>query len=269
MPRFTDKWSRGDATIYCGNCLRTMKEIPDHSIDMVLCDLPYGTTACSWDTIIPFEPLWEAYHRVSKPNAAIVLHAGQPFTTNLIMGNISEFKYVWYWCKERGTGFQFSRFQPLRQIEDVVVFCSETPKPYNPQKVKCKPYRGTLPIVKTEVSKLDTSKNVNAHGGRIRKEYTSKHPTNIIYFARDENKVHPTQKPAALAQYLIRTYTNPGDTVLDNTMGSGTPGVAAIREGRKFIGIELLPENFSIARERIKTELRNPSLFAAHGLITR
>ena len=237
-----------------GDCLEKMKDIPDKSIDMILCDLPYGTTACKWDTIIPFEPLWEQYKRIIKDNGAIVLTASQPFTTLLINSNINQYKYSWYWQKERGTGFQFSKYQPLRIIEDVCVF-SKNKTTYNPLMIKLdKPYKHVLPRKKSDtLGELKTMKS----GEDIYKLYEYSLPNNLIRFARDKNsdKKHPTQKPVALFEYLIKTYTNEGDLVLDNCMGSGTTGVACKNLNRNFIGIELDPEYFKIAEKRINENL--------------
>jgi hypothetical protein len=228
-----------------GDCLERMKEIPDGSIDMVLCDLPYGTTACKWDTVIPFEPLWVQYRRVAKPNAAIVLTAGQPFTSALVMSNIAMFKYAWVWRKEAGTGLLNAKKQPLRDAEDVLVFYKSQPV-YNPQWASGKPYK---------CKKGGETDCYGKSGIVVTESDGRRYPKTVIEFQRDTNKVHPTQKPVALMEYLIRTYTNEGDIVLDNCMGSGTTGVATIRNNRKFIGIEKEPTYFEIAKNRIYSEL--------------
>lgn len=229
-----------NVTLWNGDCLELMSRIPDGSVDMILCDLPYGTTACSWDSVIPFEPLWEQYRRVTKRNAAIVLTASQPFTTALIASNMSEFRYTWVWEKEQGVNFLLAKKQPLKVHEDVCIFYRELPI-YNPQMTIGKPYisgKGTS----GEVSGSVVKKQTENHGTR--------YPRSIQAIKR-ETGIHPTQKPVALMEYLIRTYTNPGDTVLDNTMGSGTTGVACRDTGRSFIGIEKDTTYFEIARRRI------------------
>ena len=233
-----------------GDCLEKMKDIPDKSIDMILCDLPYGTTACKWDTIIPFEPLWEQYKRIIKDNGAIVLTASQPFTSALVMSNIKWFKYEWVWEKEMGTGFGNANRQPLRNIENILVFYNKQAT-YNPQFTKGKPY-------KTNSNGGNHKASVYADGGLNSIETINsgkRFPKQIIKINRDKSKLHPTQKPVALFEYLIKTYTNEGDLVLDNCMGSGTTGVACKNLNRNFIGIELDPEYFKIAEKRINENL--------------
>jgi len=241
--------------LYKGDCLDVMKKIPDKSIDMILCDLPYGTTACKWDTVIPFELLWMEYKRIIKDNSAIVLTASQPFTSALIMSNVKMFKYCWYWKKEKGVGFTFAKFRPLGQIEDVPVFGKGKIK-YNPLMVKLdKPYTHVLP--RTQTDTLNSGIKTCVNGNSVYKEYTHKYPTNVLEYARDSTKrnnkfKHPTQKPVALLEYLIKTYTLEGETVLDNCMGSGSTGVACVNTGRNFIGIEKDETYFEIAKKRIK-----------------
>lgn len=255
---------KGKFKLFQGDCLELMKQIPDGSVDLVLCDLPYGTTACTWDVIIPLEPLWEQYRRVAKPNAAIVLTASQPFTTVLAASNLSRFKYNWYWVKSRPTGFANAKKQPLRCVEEVVVFYDKPPT-YNPQ--------GLIRIDKTcknssscggDTLRQDTLESAGKGSMRTAgKEYVQEftnYPRNVLEFAKDSGKHHPTQKPVALMEYLIKTYTNPGDTVLDNCMGSGTTGVAAVRNGRFFIGMELDPGYFQIAQGRIQREFDGGSV---------
>jgi len=229
-----------------GDCLERMKEIPDGSVDMILCDLPYGTTACKWDSVIPFEPLWEQYRRVAKRNAAIVLTASQPFTSALVMSNLSNFKYQWTWDKANSTGFLNAKKQPLRQTEDVCVFYREQCT-YNPEmEVRGKPR------VKGGYNKPGGSDNYgDFHDVKsVSNEY---YPTNLLRIsnANRAEKTHPTQKPVALMEYLIKTYTNEGETVLDNCMGSGTAGVACKNLSRSFIGIEKDETYFKIAQDRI------------------
>jgi site-specific DNA-methyltransferase (adenine-specific) len=242
-----------------GDCLELMKDIPDGSIDMILCDLPYGITANEWDEVIPFEPLWEQYERIIKDNGAIVLSASQPFTTKLIMSNQKMYRYNWYWVKERATGFQFSGKQPMRKVEDVVVFYKKQPK-YDKQGEKLeKPYKHVLPITKSPSSPFN-SKNINPDGSRVYKWYTHSTKHNVIELSRDNTQkgVHSTQKPVALLEYLIKTYTNEGEVVLDNCMGSGSTGVACVNTNRNFIGIELDDKYFEIAKRRI-SEAQNKS----------
>ena len=238
-----------------GDCLELMKDIPDGSIDMILADLPYGTTACKWDTIIPLEPLWEQYDRIIKDNGAIVLFGSEPFASALIMSNIKEYKATWYWKKERGTNFVQAKRYPMRVIEDCLLFCKGTPT-YNPILRKVKPYSHVLPKPKTGTSQHMDSKSVDLEGNRIYKSYNTAYPINVLEFSRDNmakgKSLHPTQKPVALLEYLIKTYTNENETVLDNCMGSGTTGVACLNTNRNFIGMELDETYFNIAKERIE-----------------
>jgi len=217
-----------------------MPRIPDRSVDMILCDLPYGTTACAWDAVIPFEDLWAQYRRVCC--GAIVLTASQPFTTALAGSNLREFKYQWVWQKERPSNPQLAKLQPLKVHEDILVFAVGKAV-YNPQ--------GLQEIPEADRKVHAPEKNTLGHCKR--KPYVQTHtgyPKSILSFP-SERGLHPTQKPVALMEYLIRTYTNEGDVVLDNTMGSGTTGVAAVNTGRKFIGIERDPEYFKLAEQRI------------------
>lgn len=228
-----------------GDCLEKMKDIPDKSVDMILADLPYGTTACKWDTIIPFEPLWEQYKRIIKDNGAIVLTASQPFTSALVMSNVKMFKYEWIWEKPQPSNSLLANKQPLKYHENILVFGGNK---YNPEMWEGKPNHGRndsgkdmkTEILGTEIKRTATNKN------------GIKYPKSIIKFtAPRTNKIHPTQKPVALFEYLIKTYTNEGDLVLDNVMGSGTTGVACKNLNRDFIGIELDPTYFEIAKQRI------------------
>lgn len=192
--------------IHLGDCLELMKLIPDKSIDMILCDLPYGTTACKWDTIIPFEPLREQYKRIIKDNGAIVLTASQPFTSALVMSNPKMFKRNLFWKKERGTGFARANKEELRIVEDICIF-GKKPQYYPIMKKLDKPYKHCLPINKSLSDNVSNS-NLTENGERIYKEYTHSYPTNLLEFSRDTPKLHPTQKPVALFEYLIKTYTN-------------------------------------------------------------
>lgn len=202
--------------LYKGNCLEIMDNIPDKSVDLILCDLPYGTTDCKWDIIIPFDLLWKHYNRVIKDNGAIVLFSAQPFTTKLIHSNLKNFKYCWYWLKNNATGFCFAKFQPMRKIEDVCVFYKKMPT-YNPQ--------GLIEIKNPKVRQKRLPKDSVYKSSTLMKPHVSKYknyPKNILDFNHDNNRVHPTQKPVKLLEYLIKTYTNEGETVLDNCMGSGS-----------------------------------------------
>ncbi len=232
-----------------GDCLEKMKDILDGSIDMILCDLPYGTTACKWDTVIPFEPLWAQYRRVAKRNAAIVLTANQPFTSALVMSNAKAFKHSWIWDKVRPSGFQIAKHRPMSRHEDILVFCFGSIRYYRQMEKRNRPVKG-------RVSSSSDSSPLKYSDG-IARTYEYKNPQTIITFCKgsDGKYVHPTQKPVALMEYLIKTYTNEGETVLDNCMGSGSTGVACKNLNRNFIGIELDPEYFKIAEKRINKNL--------------
>ena len=215
------------------DCLEIMKQLPDNSIDMVLCDLPYGTTQNKWDSVIPLDTLWKEYKRIVKPNGAIVLTSQGIFTANLIVSNPKMFKYKWVWEKSKSTNFLNAKKQPLRKHEDVCVFYVKQPV-YNPQMIEGEPYDKGMRKDQLSGSYGDFhSVHVQSDGMR--------YPTDIIYFKTSESEgevIHPTQKPVSLGRYFVRTYTNPGDVVLDNTSGSGSFLVAALLEGRNFIGIE-------------------------------
>lgn len=226
-----------------------MKDIPDGSVDLVLCDPPYGTTDCKWDSVLPFDRLWAEYNRLLKPDGAAVLFSAQPFTTRLISSNLKAFRYCWYWLKSQPTGFTYARFQPMRKVEDICVFYRKMPT-YNPQ--------GLLPIEKPRTRKHKPGKGGELWTVRSSKgEYTPRfknYPKNVLQFDC-ERGFHPTQKPVPLLEYLVKTYTNPGDTVLDNCMGSGSTGVAVRRAGgRHFIGIEQNKVYFDVAQKRIEGE---------------
>ena len=233
-----------------GDCLELMKDIPDGSVDMVLTDPPYGTTACKWDSVIPFEPMWEQLKRITKKDGAIVMTASQPFTSSLVMSNVEMFKYCWVWKSNRAANFAQAPYMALKNCEDVCVFSragvaknSKLRMTYNPQGL-------------TEVDKVVAGKKHSAHrpsrtAQKPYKQTRTGYPNQILEFAKYAKPVHPTQKPVALMEYLIKTYTNEGETVLDFTMGSGTTGVAAKNLNRKFIGIELDSDYYKIAEERI------------------
>jgi len=231
--------------LFCGDCLEVMKQIPDGSVDMILCDLPYGATACKWDTIIPFAPLWEQYKRIIKNNGAIVLFGSQPFASALVMSNPGMFRHEWIWQKQQGTNPLCAKKQPMKCHESILVF-SKKRCVYNPQMTKGEPYSGFF---------SDNKKIGEVYGGAKsihRKNNGTRYPLSIIRYNTERTGLHPTQKPVALCEYLIKTYTNAGDVVLDNCMGSGTTGVACKNLNRKFIGIELDEEYFKTAENRIK-----------------
>ena len=232
--------------LYCGDCLEIMKNIPDKSIDMILCDLPYGTTQNKWDSIIPLEPLWEQYKRIIKDNGAILLFGSQPFTTILNYSNISNYRYEWVWIKNNSTGFQLANKRPLKKHELISVFYKKQPT-YNPQ--------GLI-----EYNKINKRGSMGENWSEMNSnnyiQRWTNYPTQILEYKYDKQKLHPTQKPVALLEYLIKTYTNEGEIVLDNTMGSGSTGVACVNTNRKFIGIELDDKYFDVAKNRIE-EARN------------
>lgn len=233
-------------TLYKGDCLEEMKKIEDGSVDMILCDLPYGTTACKWDTVIPFEPLWAQYRRIAKRNAAIVLTASQPFTSALIASNFKDFRYCWVWEKTIASNFMHTKRRPGKKHEEIAVFYRNQPT-YNPQMVAGKPY-ADKPRTRTIGLGRDAS-----HTKASLKNYGTRYPGSVIKISNGNNgSTHPTQKPIALMEYMIRTYTQEGETVLDNCAGSGTTGVACANTGRKFIGIERDDKYFDIAKSRIQ-----------------
>lgn len=236
-----------------GDCLELMKDIPDKSIDMILCDLPYGTTACKWDTIIPFEPLWEQYKRIIKDNGAIVLTASQPFTSALVMSNPKWFRHEWIWQKEMGANFLQGNRQPLKVHENIVVFGKLCPLYYPLKTVNPKKQQLTNHKNKSKV-RIDAGMNVINFKSSDKYDPKMLLPRTIQYFVRDIPKggvKHPTQKPVALFEYLIKTYTNEGDTVLDNCAGSGTTAIACINTKRNYILIEKEPEYIEIINKRI------------------
>lgn len=227
-----------------GDCLELMKEIPDGSVDMILCDLPYGTTRNKWDSIIDLDLLWVQYERIIKENGAIVLFAQVPFNVFLGASNLKMLKYEWVWQKDSGTGFLNSKKMPLKIHENILVFYKKQPT-YIPQmRTGFKPY---------ETKKGHHGSNYGSDKGAITKSDGERFPIDVIEFKRDKDKLHPTQKPVALLEYLIKTYTNKGETVLDNCMGSGSTCVAAINTNRKYIGFELDEHYFNIAKERIES----------------
>ena len=238
-----------------GDCLEKMKDIPNKSIDMILCDPPYGTTACKWDSVIPFDKMWEQLNRIIKPNGAIVLFGSEPFSSALRMSNIDNYKYDWYWNKKHGANFAQANKRPLNVIEVASVFYAKPPI-YNSQKID-----NPKGEEKRHRYKPSEQKEVFIGQVAMANKYAKKGKNyepekllarSIITFSREHKPIHPTQKPVALMEYLVKTYTNEGDTVLDFTMGSGTTGVACKNLNRNFIGIELDEEYFKIAEKRIK-----------------
>ena len=244
-----------------GDCIEIMKNIPDKSIDMILCDLPYGTSACKWDIVIPFDLLWKQYSRIIKDNGAIVLFGNEPFSSKLRLSNIDMYKYDWKWEKPNGANFLNFKYQPSKVHEDIMVFgkmaVSYSKKGnliYNPQMEVGKPYQQKSGKQKNEYGNSTVRtpiKQVITDNDGVR------YPRSIQKFSLDKEKLHPTQKPIALLEYLIKTYTNEGEVVLDNCMGSGSTGVACLRTNRKFIGIELDSNYYNIAKERLRKESKN------------
>ena len=226
-----------------GDCLGLMKEIPDKSIDMILCDLPYGTTKNKWDSVIPLNKLWKQYERIIKDNGAIVLFSQMPFSAELVHSNLKLFKYEWIWQKDNGTGFLNAKKMPLKIHENILVFYKKLPL-YNPQmRTGFKPYK---------CKQGRHSTNYGAYEqGHITESNGERYPIDIIKYKKDSG-LHPTQKPVELLEYLIKTYTNEGETVLDNCMGSGSTGIACINTNRNFIGYELDEHYFQIAKERLE-----------------
>lgn len=226
-----------------GDCLELMKDIPDESIDMILCDLPYGTTKNKWDSVIPLNKLWKSYERIIKDNGAIVLFSQMPFSAELVHSNLKLFKYEWIWQKDNGTGFLNAKKMPLKIHENILVFYKKLPL-YNPQmRTGFKPYK---------CKQGRHSTNYGAYEqGHITESNGERYPIDIIKFKKDSG-LHPTQKPVELLEYLIKTYTNENETVLDNCMGSGSTGVACVNTNRNFIGYELDEHYFQIAKERLE-----------------
>lgn len=237
--------------LHNGDCLEIMKDIEDKSIDMILCDPPYGTTSCRWDSIINLEEMWSQYNRIIKDNGVIVLFSAQPFTTKLINSNLRNYKYSWYWIKNTTTGFTFAKYQPLRKVEDINVFYKKTPL-YQPQ--------GLVKLDKPNKCKRNKSiKDSIYNHNTLAKEYITEYtnyPNNVLLFNKETKCIHPTQKPVDLLEYLIKTYTKEDDIVLDNCFGSGSTGVACAKTNRIFIGIELDKEHFKNGEDRMKRSYR-------------
>ena len=235
-------------TLHNGECLEVMKTIPNKSIDCIICDLPYGTTQNKWDVIIPFDALWKEYDRITKDNSAIVLFSSGLFTAKLMLSNEKLYKYTWIWKKgERTSGFLNAKKMPLRNHEDILVFYKKQPV-YNPQFTEGKEAHRKG----TKIFSKETTTNYGKHNQVEAKISNLKYPKSILNFERPHPPIHPTQKPVPLLEYLIKTYTNEGDCVLDNTMGSGSTGVACINTKRNFIGIEMDETYFKLAKERLE-----------------
>ena len=248
--------------LHHGNCLDIMPTLADKSIDLILCDLPYGTIACGWDVQIPFVPLWEQYERIIKDDGAIALFATQPFTTTLISSRIELFRYTWVWIKEKGSNFQLANIQPLKRTEDICIFSkakaangAKPPMRYFPQLEE-----RDIPL-RYGGGQHDGGELLHKHSMKeLHKTYTTRHPTNILCFTKNygQENYHPTQKPTELLSYLIRTYTREGEWVLDNCMGSGSTGVACALTNRNFIGIELDERYYEIAQNRLEKARTTP-----------
>ncbi len=241
-------------TLYLGDCLNVLPTLADNSVHAVIADPPYGTTACKWDSVIPLDAMWTQLKRVIKPKGAIVLFGSQPFTSQLVMSNPDWFKYQWVWEKSIATGFNHAANMPLRNYEDVAIFSdgsiqhehlTDNRMKYYPQGLQ----RHDVPNRRGSLGLSGTMERKN-HSNTYVTRFTN-YPRMLLYFPNDGNTVHPTQKPVALLEYLIRTYTNEGETVLDFTMGSGTTGVACLNTGRRFIGIEKEPQYYAIAGKRM------------------
>ena len=247
--------------LYKGDCLEVMKSIPDGSIDAIITDPPYGTTACKWDSVIDFELMWEQLNRIIKPNGVICLFSGEPFTSTLIVSNISNFRYRLTWDKMQGSGFLNSKKRPLTRVEDICIFSKVKlgNSTYNPQLVDKDPSK-IRPIGNRKPCDITT---YGKHNSKLSKDYdnTKSHPTDLISESSKQaecnsiNRVHKTQKPIKLMEWIIKTYTNENETVLDFTMGSGSTGVACINTNRKFIGIEQDDNYFEIAEQRVKNKM--------------
>ena len=246
--------------ILTGDCLEILPTIPAGSIDAVITDPPYGTTACAWDSVIPLGPMWQELKRVIRPRGAICLFAGQPFTSVLIASNLDQFRYSWIWSKTHAANFLFTKYVPLKKHEDIAIFGGDG-MTYNPQIETGPPKINRSGAPESERRKLSAFSGSPPNLSRVRSN--TYYPGSILHFGGDAmwQREHPTQKPVDLMRYLIRTYTNAGETVLDFTAGSGSTGVAAILEGRRFIGIELDPAYAEIARRRCRDAAAQPPLF--------
>lgn len=245
-----------NVTLFCGDCVKIVPEMPPHSVDAIITDIPYGTTACKWDSIIPFDDLWRIVKHVLKPRGAFVTTASQPFTSKLVCSNLDWFRYEWIWKKEKGGNFASCRYSPMKIHENVLVFYGKNYYPVMKNREK-KNIRNNKPRLNTSSQTNSVWMCKNSKGSR-----EIKYPESIIETYSCREYLHPTQKPVALYEYLIRTYTNEGDTVLDICAGSGTTGVACVNTNRNFIGIELLPEYHAIMERRIREAQAQPRIEA-------
>lgn len=242
-----------NCTLYQGNCLEVLQHIPDASIDLVLCDLPYGTTNCAHDEVIPFEPLWAFYRRVLKPGGCVVLFGSQPFTSKLVLSNLDWFRYSLVWNKNKCGSPGLAKIRPMKVHEDIIVF-SPGRTIYNPQMEAGEPYSRRSSNPDGYVGK----RNRHGYGLKPKTEFTNtgtRYPKSVLNISRDfsaQQQVHQHQKPVPVMEWLVKTYSNPGDIVLDNAMGSGSTGVACVRHGRRFIGCEIEAGAFTTARDRIE-----------------
>lgn len=258
ISRYNPKLHLKKNNIYQGDCLELMNGIPDESVDMILCDLPYGTTACSWDEVIPFEPLWHHYKRVIKDNGAIILFGSEPFSTKLRMSNLEWYRYDWIWKKNKPTGFANANRRPIKNTERISVFFKRQ-STYNPQGLK----RYDKPKIKKRRNPKSETVNMGENDGSLLGEYCVEYynyPREILEFQGASKTSHPTQKPVELFEYLIKTYTNEGALILDNCIGSGTTAVAAINTNRSFIGMELNNEYYILAKGRINKHIKDHDL---------
>lgn len=241
--------SEGKKEILLGDCLELMKDIPNGSIDMILADLPYGTTACKWDTIIPFEPLWEQYNRIIKDNGAIVLTASQPFTSALVMSNIKMFKYEWIWHKSIPSGAMSAKYQPMKAHENILVFAKNKTKFFPIKEVRSE----NTHLITEKKRQYKSKSEHNNFMARIGEQEEKRYPTTVRLFGNVSrwDSLHPTQKPVSLFEYLIKTYTNEWDLVLDNTAGSGTTAIACLNTNRQFIVMEKEQKYYDIILKRV------------------
>lgn len=248
--------------LFNADCLEAMNDIPDGSVDAIITDLPYGTTACKWDVIIPLDELWSQFSRLVREDGAICLFSAQPFTSVLISSNLKMYRYSWIWNKVHGGNFQLANIQPLRVTEDICIFSKS--KSANGAKVKCRYFpvmeKRDKPYSRRGKTKRSFSWLHDSSMTQVEKTYHERCPNNILVFTKDfgKGRLHPTQKPVALLEYLVKTYTNEDETVLDATMGSGTTGVACVRTNRRFIGIEKDEKYFNIAKARIEKASEMP-----------
>ena len=257
----------GKVKLVLGDCLEKMKNIPDESVDMILCDLPYGTTACSWDVIIPFDKLWEQYERITKTTSCIALVGSEPFSSIMRTSNFKLYKYDWTWVKTVGNGFVHAKNKPLKRHEIVSIFSkgttvhksqSKNRMNYYPQMTNGEPYQRKMTGSYSKQLHAPSKGNVEFSNGTFLKNDGTRYPTSVLYFSNGNNhNIHPTQKPVPLLEYLIKTYTLEDEIVLDNTAGVFSTGVACINTNRRFIGIEKDEKYFNLGRERIESLIKS------------